>query len=292
MSSQNATQILPDSVTPIRSVELTVHSFGMTDIGRTRATNQDHFLVAKLSRAIQLEHSSLAQAKTLFGDQHGHLFLVADGMGGHAAGEQASSLVLMTIEAFILNSLKWFFSLHGENILAEFQEALRAADARVFEESSRHPELKGMGTTLTMGYSNHGALYVIHVGDSRCYLLRRGTLTQLTRDHTLVAEMVRDGLMSQDEVASSPIRNVITNAVGGDGPGLKVEVHKVPIEPGDVVLFCSDGLTGMVADARIAEILGREWEPEAACKRLVEQANEMGGRDNITAIVARFDGGP
>ncbi|MDB4970562.1 MAG: stp 4 [Myxococcales bacterium] len=281
--------VLPDTDPADRQTALTVRSFGMTDQGRVRESNEDQFVNAQLSRAIQLQQSSLPQPKTLLGDQHGHLFLVADGMGGHAGGEHASALALLTIEDFVLNTLKWFFGLHGEDILGEFQQALRNADARMFEESSRRPELKGMATTVTMGYSTHAALYVVHVGDSRCYLLRGGKLQQITRDHTLAAEMVRGNALSPDEAEHSPFKNVVTNSVGGSTPGLKPEVHKVPLEPGDVALFCSDGLTGPVTDEDIAAVLQSASDPEAACRELVARANAAGGRDNITVIVACFD---
>ncbi len=279
---------LADAVGAIRELDLSVHSFGSTDCGKVRKTNEDQFVVARISRAIQLEYSSVPQAQTLFGERHGHLFMVADGMGGHSAGEQASALAVVAIEEFLLNTLKWFFRLSGESILSEFQEALRTADTRVFEESARHPEFKGMGTTVTMGYSTHDALYVVHVGDSRAYLFRDGVLRQLTRDHTLVEEMVRGGMLTPEEAAHNPLRSVITNAVGGAEPGIKVEVHKVSLMPGDVVLFCSDGLTGMVKDEQIAAVLAGEQNPQIVCENLLAQANELGGLDNITAIVARF----
>ena len=286
-------QTLPASnAAPVTSeASLTVHSFGLTDRGRVRSSNEDQFVNAKLSRAIRIQQSSLPQPDTLFGDQHGHLFLVADGMGGHAGGEEASALALATIEEFVLNSLKWFFALQGDGILTEFQEALRSADERVFAEAARRPELKGMGTTLTMGYTSHAALYVAHVGDSRCYIFRGGTFHQVTRDHTLVQEMVRGGVISAAEAENNPFRNVVTNSVGGSEPGLKPEVHKIPLVAGDVTLICSDGLTTMLSDDAIAAVLRQERDPEAACRTLVAMANDAGGRDNITAIVARFDAG-
>lgn len=276
--------------TPVRAATaLTVRSFGLTDRGRVRESNEDQFVNARLSRALQLQQSSLQQPATLIGEQHGHLFVVADGMGGHAGGEHASALALITIEEFLLNTLKWFFELQGDRFLTEFQEALRAADARVFAEASRNPALQGMATTLTMGYSSHSVLYVVHAGDSRCYLLRGGLLHQITRDHTLVEEMIRGGALSVEDAAHSPFGNVVTNFVGGSEPGLKPEVHKLTLEPDDVALFCSDGLTSMVPAEEIAGVLQAETDPEVACRRLVDLANAAGGRDNITTVVARFE---
>ena len=267
---------------------LNLTSFGLTDVGRSRKTNEDQFVVAELTRALHLVQSSVQQPRTLLSENRAHLLMVADGMGGHRAGEQASALAVVTVEDFILNTFRWVFRLQGE-VAAEFQEALRAADARIFEEAGRHPELAGMGTTLTLAYTVNSLLYVIHVGDSRCYLYRDGVLHQLTRDHTLVDEMVRSGAIEPEAAARHHLRNVITNAVGGSEPGIEVEIHRLQLEPGDVTLLCSDGLTEMLPDAELAEILASQPTPEAASRELVARANERGGQDNITAIVARFD---
>ncbi len=137
--------------------ELRVSSFGMTDKGAVRETNEDQFLIATLTKAVGIQQSSLAQSATLCAKDEGHVFLVADGFGGAPAGEQASALAVESIEAFLANKLKWFFQLKGpetEKVLAEFQTALRQADARVFEESAEHPEWNGMGTTLTVAIAS------------------------------------------------------------------------------------------------------------------------------------------
>lgn len=270
---------------------LTVESFGLTDRGRMRPVNEDQFLIAELRKAMRVQRSSLPQPKTQLSDERGYLFLVADGMGGHRGGEHASALAVATIEDFVLHTFKWFFHLRGpeeQSVLAEFHTALRQADVRIYEEAAERPELHGMGTTLTMAYVLNTDLYVAHVGDSRCYLWRLGELHRLTRDHTLVAELVEQGQLSPEEAASHRLRHVITNAVGGHEPGIQVEVHKIELEPSDRILLCSDGLTEMVADARIAEILESEPNPPKACEHLVAEANEQGGKDNISVIVARF----
>ena len=189
----------------------------------------------------------------------------------------------------MLNTLRWFLQLKGEGSLLEFQEALRSADARIFEAARQAPELKGMGTTLTMAYVIDGTLYLVHAGDSRCYLLRQGELHQLTRDHTLVAQMVQSGAISESDVKTSPFRNVITNAVGGNDPGVKAEVNKLTLEADDVLMLCSDGLSGMVADADIEQVLSGVRDPGTACAQLVARANEAGGTDNVTVIVGRVE---
>lgn len=272
--------------------KLKVRSFGLTDKGQRRPGNEDSFLVADLAKEMRVQQSSLPQAPRYCGAECGQLFLVADGMGGHQAGEQASSLAVRSIEHSVLNTLKWFFHLQGpeeKNVLTEFQAALRQADRTLFQEAERHPEYRGMGTTVTMAYRLDRELFIVHVGDSRCYLYRDGRLHCITRDHTLTAELVRRGAIEPREAAGHPYRHVITNCVGGTEPGVQVEAHKMDLAPGDVLLLCSDGLTEMVADDRIAEVLLRDDDPRAACERLVAMANEAGGKDNITVIVARFD---
>ena len=268
---------------------LEIRSSGLTDRGRVREHNEDHFLVAELRRMMVVEATSLSQPSALFGSHRGHMLAVADGMGGHRAGEQASALALVTVEQFMLNTLRWFLQLKGEGSLLEFQEALRSADARIFEAARNAPELKGMGTTLTMAYVIDGTLYLVHAGDSRCYLLRQGELHQLTRDHTLVAQMVQSGAISESDVKTSPFRNVITNAVGGNDPGVKAEVNKLTLEADDVLMLCSDGLSGMVADADIEKVLSGVRDPGTACAQLVARANEAGGTDNVTVIVGRVE---
>jgi protein phosphatase len=133
-------------------------------------------------------------------------------------------------------------------------------------------------------------LFVAHAGDSRCYLLSGDQLQQLTQDHTYVAELVRRGALPPEDVSRHPYRHVVTNVLGGPEPGVQAELHKLDLRQGDVVLLCSDGLTEMVPDERIAALLREEAGPERACARLVAEANDRGGKDNITAIVARFEG--
>ena len=278
--------------TPTPSPVLVLRAFGLTDPGRVRKDNQDHFLVAQLAKSLHVQQSSLAQPSTQYGDDRGHLLVVADGMGGHAGGEQASALAVGSIEDFALNTLKWFFhheSGDGQNVLVDLQTALRQADMRVFQEAASRPELRGMGTTVTMAYVLGSALFVIHVGDSRCYLLRAGALYQLTHDHTVAQELVSQGVMTSEIAATHHYSHVITNAVGGSTEGIRAEVHKLEIGAGDVLFLCSDGMTDMVADARIAEVLRTVLDPAAACKLLVDEANAAGGQDNVTAIVARID---
>src|SRR5262249_33477602 len=144
--------------------------------------------------------------------------------------------------------------------------------------------------TLTMGYVADQALFTVHVGDSRCYLLRQGELSQLTTDHTLTQQLVQNGLLSPNDVEHNPFRNVVTNAIGGREPGVRPQVNKVHLHTGDLILLCTDGLTKMIPDDDIAHILRDTNTPSLACARLVLEANARGGLDNITAVVAVYDG--
>jgi protein phosphatase len=269
-----------------------VHGYGLTDRGQVRDANEDQFLIAELARTLWVRQTSLPQPPTQHGRNRGHVFLVADGMGGHRAGEVASALTVATIEAFILHLLKRFSNLRSADepaVLRDFQAAFSQAEARLAEESAHHPEFAGMGTTLTMAFVSGWKLFVIHAGDSRGYLYRAGRLRQLTADHTVAAELARGGVIKPEQVSHSPFRHVVTNVLGGNTAGVRVEVQRVDLEAGDVLLLCSDGLTDMLPDERVTAVLKSAADPRAACERLVAAANEAGGRDNITAVVARFE---
>ena len=271
---------------------LTVRSFGLSDRGKVRETNEDHFLIAVLLKALQIQQTSLPQPDIHHSSDRSYLFVVADGMGGRAAGEQASALAIDSVESFVLESLKWFAACQGDEqdqVLTDFQNALREASLRVHTRATEHPELHGMGTTLTLAYSLNDELFVAHAGDSRCYLRRDGKLHRLTRDHTLVADMVRNGILPAEAAPRHRWRHVITNFVGGDSAEkeVDVELHKLKLESGDVILLCSDGLTEMLDDEEISRIL--QSQPEEACHQFVTRANDLGGRDNITSVVARFE---
>ncbi len=273
---------------------LSARAFGLTDPGRVRPENEDQFLVAELGRTLWVRQTSLPQAATQHGRARAHVLLVADGMGGAAAGEVASALSVGSVEGFVLDLLRRFSNLRAgdeEGVLDDLRQAVLNADARIFEEVAERQELKGMGTTLTLALASGARLFVLHAGDSRCYLYRAGRLGQMTEDHTLVAELVNLGAIRPEQARGHMWRNLVTNVLGAHREQLRVDVSRARLEPGDVVLLCTDGLTEMLEDARIAAILAAEAEPEAACRRLVAEANEAGGKDNVTAVVARFEQG-
>jgi protein phosphatase len=267
-----------------------VHSYGLSDRGRVRDSNEDCFVIAELVRTLTVRHANHPHAPSTSGCHRGHVFLVADGVGGKQAGEVASDLTARAVEEFLLNTLRRFTNLKPDEeqvALRDLQAALLRADARIFEEAADHPEWRGMGATLTLAFVAGWRLFVAHAGDTRCYLFSAGELRQLTRDHTMTAEMVRSGILTPAEQARHPWRHVVTNLLGGSEPGVRVELHTLDLHPGDTILLCSDGLTDMVSDAAIAAALRDEPDPRPACERLVAEANWQGGRDNVTAVVAR-----
>jgi serine/threonine protein phosphatase PrpC len=270
---------------------LVVTSHGGTDRGLVRQSNEDCFAIVELTRTMHVHQTNLPQPALRASNNRGHFFLVADGVGGNAVGEVASSLSIESIEDFLLHTLRRFSNLRAseeQNALKELQTALSEADNRIFSETDKHPEWRGMGTTMTMAFVVNSRLFIAHAGDSRCYLLSRDLFHQLTQDHTFLAELVKRGIVT-DPAPRHPFRNIVSNILGGDQPGVRAELHNLDIHAGDVLLLCSDGLTDMVPDEKIAAILRQEKEPKAACTRLIAQANAKGGKDNITAIVVHFN---
>jgi serine/threonine protein phosphatase PrpC len=285
---------LDTAIVPDLRRSLAVRAYGATDKGQVRANNEDQFLVARLSKALQVVQTSLPQPTNRQSSDCSHLFIVADGMGGHAAGEQASALAIDSVETYVLEALKWFAHKEGDDddkLLAEFRQALGLAHERVRHEAVDHPELYGMGTTLTLAYTLNDQLYVAHVGDSRCYLFRDRILYSVTQDHTLVEDMVRKGVLSPEEAVHHRWRHVITSTVGGESAKVRIDVHRLHLQAGDVVVLCSDGLTEMQTGDEIAAILQTAHDPESACQQLIAAANTAGGKDNITVVVAAFTAG-
>jgi protein phosphatase len=285
----DSTRELPPAPTAPR---LGVEFGALTHPGKVRDNNEDHFLVARLAKSMHVFRSSLPGAGgTRFSDEEGYLMVVADGMGGAAAGERASALAVRSVEEFVLNTFKWFLHLgaHEEHVLAtELREGMERADRSVFERAQADPKLQGMGTTLTMAYSVAGDLFVVHAGDSRAYLYRDGELEQITTDHTLVQVLVQGGVITPEAARHHRKRNIVTNVIGGPGPGVQAEIHKVLLRDGDTLLLCSDGLTEPVDDGTIAEALALSSRPEDAAQRLVDLALSRGGPDNVTVVVARY----
>jgi len=268
---------------------------GQTHAGKKRTNNEDHFLVARLAKSMEVCKSSLPDDGVYhFSDEEGYLMVVADGMGGAAAGEHASALAVGSLEAFVLDTFKWFLHLGDREqsvLFQELRQGIERADRSVFDRARSDPRLVGMGTTLTMAYSVGRDLFIAHAGDSRAYSFSEGTLKQITSDHTLVQMLVETGNMSRDQAKRDSRRNIVTNVIGGPSAGVEAEIHRLHINDGDVLLLCSDGLNEPVCDAEIADVLARNPDPEAAAARLIEAALERGAPDNVTVIVARYEFG-
>jgi PPM family protein phosphatase len=235
----------------VAALELSAH--GRSDVGQVRAGNEDALLTL------------------------GSVFAVADGMGGHRAGEVASATALEPIAA-----LDGQHFADPADALAALTQAATAANVEVGRRSRTDPELEGMGTTLTALLIDGADAHLVHVGDSRAYLLREGVLVQLTEDHTLVQALIDQGRLTRAEASAHPHRSVITRAIGA-GSDVEVDGSTLTLEPGDVLLLCSDGLTGVVDDEQIAAVL-TDHGARAAVDELIARANAAGGPDNITVL--------
>jgi serine/threonine protein phosphatase PrpC len=282
-----------EQLTPVRGESRRVGvDFGaVTHPGKVRSNNEDHFLVAKLAKSMRIWKTSLPEgSSTRFSDEEGYLMIVADGMGGAAAGELASALAVQTVEKFILDTLKWFLHIgKEESVLAsELRQGLERADREVMQRAQSDGRLAGMGTTLTLAYSVCEDLYLVHAGDSRAYLFRDGQLMQVTNDHTYVQMLVDQGQLSPEAAKHHARRNIVTNVIGGPDLGVHAEIHKARLADGDILLLCTDGLTEPVDDPTIAGILAQHPKPEDACRSLLEMALKRGAPDNVTIIVARY----
>ena len=267
--------------------------FGLTDIGRKRPTNQDQFLIADLNKSLRVHSTSLNldDETRIYGGSQGKLLIVADGMGGAADGERASTIAVDQIATYVLNSLSWCFRLeeHSEHDFQDhLEEALQSCQRSIQSAVSEHPEMKGMGTTMTMAYIVWPRAFVVHVGDSRCYLLRNRKLEQITTDHTMGEIMARATQIDGQQARKSATGCALWNVLGGNSRDLSVDAYKLTLEQNDVLLLCTDGLYDMAPEVDLEDALNGMKGAELACRQLVEFANSKGGHDNITAIVARF----
>lgn len=249
-----------------------VTSVGITDVGRKRQNNEDNYLI----------------------NDELNLYIAADGMGGHAGGEFASQIAVNTVEEVFLNLESDSSSSDGLNDAAleqltreKLEYAIRLAGRKIWEKALDEPEYRGMGTTALALYVRNDKAFISHVGDSRAYRYRAGTVEQLTEDHSLVNEQIKAGLISPEHAKTHRLKNIITRSLGYQE---EVEVDTLidSLEVGDVFVLCSDGLSNLVEEPDMEVIVGKHRLQEAAIK-LVELANERGGDDNITAILARVD---
>lgn len=251
-----------------------IEKAGITHVGMKRSHNEDSFLMLPEEC----------------------LYVVADGMGGHASGEIASRIAVDELGEFYRltgqdQELTWPYKMdkarnYDENRLAT---GIKLANMRIFERAAQTPVYKGMGTTIVSVHFTPEAVYVAHVGDSRVYRYRKGQLTQLTEDHSLLNDYLKARKLTQEEIDAFPAKNVIVRALGMKD-SVQVDLSRNLPEDGDIYLLCSDGLSGMASDQEMAEILAQNGDLQAACDALIARANQNGGNDNVTCILAQYWG--
>ncbi len=265
---------------------------GLSHAGKVRPNNEDHFLAARFSRSMQTLRSNLptGQVPDQF-DDVAYCFAVADGMGGMAAGEVASSLAITVGVNLTLNAAKWNLLMTPDEAREHMERTrrrFRQIDYVLTRRAEADPELWGMGTTLTVATSIGDHLFLYHAGDSRAYRFRNGQLQQLTRDQTRAQELADAGVIPPEQVATHRLRHVLTNALGRSSGEVEIQIQDTELADGDRVLLCTDGLTDMVEDAAIGDVLGNVGASEEACQALVDLALHRGGKDNITVLLARY----
>jgi PPM family protein phosphatase len=270
-----------------------VDASGATHVGKVRQQNEDQYLIAGLRRVVEIEETSIPMEHRL-GFARGAsalLLLVADGVGGGKGGEEASSRTLDTIVRYVAGSSLFFSNLSEEDqraLLHDLTLSVQWSHAAVRSEASERASLQGMATTLTMALVLWPRAYVVQIGDSRCYHLRPPALTQVTKDQTIVQELIDQGLLTSSAAQRSPMSHVLSQAVGHKESEIWPDISSLDLRGGDTLLLCTDGLTKHVPDARIAELMTKAASAKEACAILVGAALEDGGSDNITVVVTRF----
>jgi serine/threonine protein phosphatase PrpC len=265
--------------------------FGLTHPGKVRSENEDHFLAATVHPQVVVHGTNLPAVHQLplRGERMATIYLVADGVGGHAAGGDAARIATEVVMRYVSSSLRSYYAAGTSNegiFLEALNTAVLEAHRAVRAEAEQRSQDNAMATTLTLGIGVWPWLYVVQLGDSRAYYHWNGKVHQLTRDQTVAQELVDQGLMPRERLPQSPYRNVLSSAAGG--AEAIPEVTRVRIDRlGSVLLFCTDGLTKHVNDAEIARVIGEHARSEDICRALLDLALERGGTDNITMVVAR-----
>jgi protein phosphatase len=243
----------------------TIRYGGVTDVGKVRGENEDAFEI----------------------DEQSDLFVVSDGMGGHAEGATAAQLVIEALPQILNEQLGRLRSSSSKSIRRAIHKSIIKLDRQIRKEGAGDTGHENMGATMVMAMVRGGRVFTANVGDSRAYLFRKNRLRQLSQEHTMVAEMIENGEIQEEHAENHPAGHIITQCIGVDAE-VKPHVRSLSLQKSDRLLLCSDGLTDMVNDEAIAAILGEVAEPQAICGRLVEAANSAGGEDNITAVVVEL----
>lgn len=278
--------------TQSKSSQVEVDLGGATDVGKMRSNNEDTFFVARFDRTMQPILTNLPPgdfpdlyAETCYG------MLVADGMGGHAAGEVASQTAVRVLVDLVLQTPDWIMRLDDpliQRVIRRFEQRLWDVQDALTRQARTDSELAGMGTTMTIAASLGTDLLVAHLGDSRAYHLHDGEMRRLTRDQTIAQDMQEAGVLTEEQAAHHQLRHVLTGVLAAGAKKLPVEFRSVKLMDGDQILLCSDGLTEMVSESTIADVLRQPGSAMDVSRALVDLALEAGGKDNVTAIVARY----
>ena len=263
-----------------------VSVFGKTDLGLTREHNEDTFLVADLSAGGASLHPDVRSHAV---GPRGSLFMVADGMGGAAAGELASAMAADSIYRHLSTAWAEDAEVSAARFAYRMKEAVELANQQIYAYAREHPDVRGMGTTVTAAGVFGDELYLTQIGDSRGYLIRNGETFQLTRDQSLTQRLVDAGELTEEEAEQSERRNIILQALGPD-PRVKVDLSRQRLRRGDILILCSDGLSGVVKREELSQMVAESPDLPSLCSALIDLANDRGGPDNVTVVAARFDG--
>jgi protein phosphatase len=270
-----------------------VEAAGRSHPGLVRPNNEDHFLICRFGRFLEALQTNVPEGEfPARAEEVGYGMLVADGVGGSAAGEVASKLAISTLVRLVLQTPDWFLRVEEypwmQEVMRRTTERYEQINLALTEQARTDPGLRGLATTLTLAASLGRQLLIAHVGDSRAYLLREGQLQLLTRDHTMAQGLAQAGLIHPDQVATHRMRHVLLKALGDPKRQVEPDVHEHALDQSDCLLVCSDGLTEMVSEKTIAGIVAGDEPADRICERLVEEALRAGGKDNVTVVFARY----
>jgi PPM family protein phosphatase len=270
----------------VTSAPVRVSVFGKTDLGLTRDHNEDTFLVADLSTG----NASLGpDVRDHEVGPRGSLFMVADGMGGAAAGELASAMAADIIHRHLATAWAQDTEVSAARFAFRMKEAVELANQQIYAYAREHPDVRGMGTTVTAAGVFGNELYLTQIGDSRGYLIRNGIAFQLTKDQSLTQRLVDAGELTEEEAEQSERRNIILQALGPD-PRVKVDLSRQALQRGDTLILCSDGLSGVVRRDEVSQLVAEFGDLASLCSALIDLANDRGGPDNVTVVAVRFEG--
>lgn len=285
-----APERLSDEVPPPPfSSRVNVDFYGISAKGLVRTENEDCFLLVRVGRAVETVLTNLSEAEALPGElfeETGYGMVLADGVGGEAAGEVASRQAIYTLLSLALHTPDWQFRWgpkERNTVMWRMKDRFRRINDALLRDAAADPRLTGMCTTLTAAVIYGNGLIIGHIGDSRAYLLRHGKLVQLTRDHT-----VEDGTHTRSDALVGELRGLLLKALGSNEGECEPDVYDCLLENNDQLLLCTDGLTDMVDDADIETIMNSSLSAESACRNLVDRSVSNGGRDNVTVIIARY----